>query len=165
MNIFQEAHDFLDLTDPIIICIYLRNTNRYFLDQRNVRHPTLKLLKCDVVQTLNTFRNPSLRIFGAGKASLVLICVKILPVRCLYETAIISFLLISSACLFILRHYLVSNWRLTLFEFSFDKQHWKHYYICYSLIVEILSTSRQVLTITLLTEKALFTWAFRSLTF
>ena len=70
-NIFQETHDFLVLADPVIVGIYLRTTDRHFCDQGNVRHPTLKLLKCDLVQTLNTFRNPSLRIFAAEEASLV----------------------------------------------------------------------------------------------
>ena len=69
-NIFQETHDFLVLTDSVIIFIYLRTTDRHFRDQGNVRHPTSKLLTCDLLQTLNTFRNPSLRIFAAGKASL-----------------------------------------------------------------------------------------------
>ena len=64
-KIFQETHDFLVLTDPVIICIYLRTTYRRFRDEGNVRHGTSKLLKCDLVQTLNTFRNPSLRIFAA----------------------------------------------------------------------------------------------------
>ena len=41
-NIFQETHNFLVLTDPVIICIYLR-----------------------------TIRNPSLQVLAAGKASLV----------------------------------------------------------------------------------------------
>ena len=59
-NIFQETHDFLVLTDPVIICIYLRTTDRHFRDQGNVRHPTSKLLKCDLVLTLNAFRNPLL---------------------------------------------------------------------------------------------------------
>ena len=36
-----------------------------------VRHTTSKLLKYDLVQTLNTFRNPSLRTFAAGKTFLV----------------------------------------------------------------------------------------------
>ena len=27
---FQETHDFLVLTDPVIICIYLRTTDRHF---------------------------------------------------------------------------------------------------------------------------------------
>ena len=70
-NISQETHDFLVLSDPLIICIYLRTTDRHFRDQRNVLHLMSKLLKCDLVQTLNSFRNPSLRIFAAGKASLV----------------------------------------------------------------------------------------------
>ena len=71
LNIFQETHKFLDLTDLLIICIYLRTTDRHFRDQGNVHHLTSKLLKCNLVQTLNTSRNPSLRIFAAGKASLV----------------------------------------------------------------------------------------------
>ena len=71
-NIFPETHDFLVLTDPLIICIYLRTTDRHFRDQGNIRHPTSESLKCDLVETLNTFRNTSLRIFAAGKASLVL---------------------------------------------------------------------------------------------
>ena len=69
--IFQETHDLLVLKDPVIICIYLRTTDRHFRDQGNVRHPTSKLLKCDLVQTSNIFRNPSLRIFAAGKAFFV----------------------------------------------------------------------------------------------
>ena len=64
-NIFQETQDFLVLKDPAIICIYLRTTDRHFCDQGNVHHPTSKLLKFDLVQTLNTFRNPSLPIFAA----------------------------------------------------------------------------------------------------
>ena len=71
LNIFQEIHDFLVLKDPVIICIYLKTTDRHFRDQGNIPHPTSKLLKCDLVQKLNIFRNPSLRIFAAGKASLV----------------------------------------------------------------------------------------------
>ena len=71
-NIFQEMRDFLVLTDPIIICINLRTTDIHFLDQGNGGHPTSKLLKCDLVQTLNTFRNIFLPIFAAGKAPLVL---------------------------------------------------------------------------------------------
>ena len=70
-NISRETNDFLVLTDPVIICIYLTTTDRHFCDQGNVRHPTSKLLKSDLFQTLNTFRNPSLRIFVAGKTSLV----------------------------------------------------------------------------------------------
>ena len=69
--IFQETHNLLVLMDPVIICIYLKTTDRHFRDKGDVRHPTSKLLKCDLVQTLITFRNPSLRIFAAGKASLV----------------------------------------------------------------------------------------------
>ena len=69
-SIFQETHDFLVLTDPVNICIDLRTIKRHFRDQGNVRHPTSKLLKCDLIQTLNTFRNP-FRIFSAGKASLI----------------------------------------------------------------------------------------------
>ena len=71
LNIFQEIHDFLVLTDPVIICIYLRTTDRHFRGRANVRYPTSKFLKCNLVQTLNTFRNRSLRIFVAGKASVV----------------------------------------------------------------------------------------------
>ena len=71
LNIFQKSHAFLDLTDLLIICIYLRTTERHFCDQGNVRHLLSKLPKCNLVQTLNTFWNPSLRIFAAGKASLV----------------------------------------------------------------------------------------------
>ena len=73
LNIFQETHDFLVLTDPVIICIYLRTTDRYFRDQGKFHHPTSKLLKCNLFQILNTFWNPSLRIFAAGKSSLVLV--------------------------------------------------------------------------------------------
>ena len=72
-NIFQEIHSILVLTEPAIIYIYSRTPDRHFRDQGNVRHPTSKLLKCDLVQTLNTFRNPSLRSFDAGKRSLVTI--------------------------------------------------------------------------------------------
>ena len=57
LNIFQETHDFLVLMDPVIICIYLRTTDRNFRDQVNVRHSSLKLLKCDLGEILNTFRN------------------------------------------------------------------------------------------------------------
>ena len=70
-NIFQETRDFLVLTDPLIIFIYLRTTDKHFRDQGNVRHPISKLIKCDLVLTLNTFQNPSLLIFTVGKASLV----------------------------------------------------------------------------------------------
>ena len=67
-NIFQVTHDFLVLVDPLIICIYLRITDRHFCNQRNVHHLTSKLLKCGIVQTLSTFRNPSLPSFAARKA-------------------------------------------------------------------------------------------------
>ena len=70
-NIFQETHDFLVLKNPVIICTYLKTTDGHFRGQGNVHHPTSKLLKCDLVQTLNTFRNPSLRIIASGKTSLV----------------------------------------------------------------------------------------------
>ena len=73
---FQFAHfprntRFLSLDGPVIIWIYLRITDKHFHDQGNVRHPSSKLLKCDSVQTWNTFRNDSLRIFAAANASLV----------------------------------------------------------------------------------------------
>ena len=71
-NIFQETQNFLVLTDPLIICIYLRATDIHFRDQENVCHPTWKFLKCDLVQTLNALLNPSLRTFYVGKGSLVL---------------------------------------------------------------------------------------------
>ena len=44
-NIFQETHHFLVFADPVIICICFW----HFRDQGNVRHPTSKLLKCDLV--------------------------------------------------------------------------------------------------------------------
>ena len=31
LNIFQDTHDFLVLTDPAILCIYLRTADRQFL--------------------------------------------------------------------------------------------------------------------------------------
>ena len=70
-TIFCEKINFLVLMDPVIVYIYLRTTDKHFRDQGNVSHPTSKLLKCDLVRTLNTFRNPSLRNFASGKASLV----------------------------------------------------------------------------------------------
>ena len=48
----------------LFIC--LRTIDRQFCDQGNIRHSTLKLLKCDLIQTLNTFWNPSMQIFAAG---------------------------------------------------------------------------------------------------
>ena len=62
-NIFQATHDFFVFTDQVIICIYFRTTDRL--------HPVSKLRKCNLVQTLNAFLNPLLRIFAAGKAPLV----------------------------------------------------------------------------------------------
>ena len=47
---FQERHNFLILKDAGIICICLRTTDRYFGDKGNVRHPTSKLLKGDLVR-------------------------------------------------------------------------------------------------------------------
>ena len=70
-NIFRGTKDFLVLTDPLIICMFLRTNDKHFRDQGNVRHPNSKLIKCNLVQRLNTFQNPSLRIFAVGKASLV----------------------------------------------------------------------------------------------
>ena len=61
LNSFQETHDFLVLTDPVIIFIYLRTTDIFV----TVCHPASKLLKCDLVQTLNNFWNPFLRSFAA----------------------------------------------------------------------------------------------------
>ena len=55
-NISQQTHDFLVLTDPVIICIYLKTTDRHFHDQGNIRHSTSNLIKWDLVQILNTFR-------------------------------------------------------------------------------------------------------------
>ena len=46
------------LRNTRLICIYLRTTDRHFRQQGNGRHPTSELLKCDLVQTLNNFRNP-----------------------------------------------------------------------------------------------------------
>ena len=69
-NLFQETHELLILTDPVIICIYLRTTVRLFRDQGNARHLSSKILRCDLVQMLNTFWNHFLRIFATGKASL-----------------------------------------------------------------------------------------------
>ena len=62
-NIFQATHDFFVFTDQVIICIYFRTTDRL--------HPVSKFIKCNLVQTLNAFLNPLLRIFAAGKAPLV----------------------------------------------------------------------------------------------
>ena len=48
-NIFQETLHFLVLTDPRIICIYLRTSDRHFRHQGNVRHSASELLKCVLV--------------------------------------------------------------------------------------------------------------------
>ena len=37
---FKLYFRLLILTDPVIICIYLRTTDRYFRDQGNGRHPS-----------------------------------------------------------------------------------------------------------------------------
>ena len=68
-NIFQETRDSFD--GPSIIRIYLRTAEKDFLDQGKVRHPSSKLIKYDLVQALNIFRNPFLLIFAAAKGSLV----------------------------------------------------------------------------------------------
>ena len=70
-NSLQETQDFLVLTDSVIICVYSKTTDRHYCDHGNVRRPNSKLQKCDLVQTLNTLRNPSLQIFASRKASLV----------------------------------------------------------------------------------------------
>ena len=64
---------FFSFDGPVIISIFIRTTDRYFRDQGNVRHPTLMFLKCDLIQISNTFQIPFLRIFDAGKASLVFV--------------------------------------------------------------------------------------------
>ena len=48
-----------------------KNTDRHFCDLGNVSHSTSRLLKRDLVQTLNTFQDPSLQIFAAREGSLV----------------------------------------------------------------------------------------------
>ena len=101
LNIFQETHKFLDLTDLLIICIYLRTTDRHFRDQGNVHHLTSKLLKCNLVQTLNTSRNPSLRIFAAGKASLVSLYMH------WYQGLLLAFLTLKNSCLLICRDLII----------------------------------------------------------
>ena len=69
---FENLNSILERFDGPSNYLYLFKSNRQtFSRQGNVRHSTSKLLKCDLVQTLNTFRNPSLRFFAAGKASLV----------------------------------------------------------------------------------------------
>ena len=70
-NIFQDTQDFVVLADPVIIYIYLGITERHFRDQGRSVIPPQSYQNIDLVQTLNTFRNPSLQILAAGKASLV----------------------------------------------------------------------------------------------
>ena len=48
-----------------------KNTDRHSCDLGNVSHSTSRLLKRDLVQTLNTFQDPSLQIFAAREGSLV----------------------------------------------------------------------------------------------
>ena len=53
---FSRNTWFLSLDDPVIICIYLKTTDRHCLDQKNIRHSTSKLLKDDFVQDFqNTY--------------------------------------------------------------------------------------------------------------
>ena len=52
--------------------LYLFKNHQHFGDHGNVRHPNSKLLKCDLIQTFDTFRNRPLRMFAAGKTSLVI---------------------------------------------------------------------------------------------
>ena len=53
---FSRNTWFLSLDDPVIICIYLKTTDRHCLDQKNIRHSTSKLLKDDFVQNFqNTY--------------------------------------------------------------------------------------------------------------
>ena len=62
---FPKNTRFLSFDGPSnYLHLFLRTTDRHFLDQGNIRHPTSKLLKCDLVETL--------QIFVAGKANLVL---------------------------------------------------------------------------------------------
>ena len=68
---FSKKHTILVLADPVIICIYLRTAGTHFGGQVNVRHLASKLLKCDLVQIKNIFRNPPLRIFDGGKLPLL----------------------------------------------------------------------------------------------
>ena len=69
----------LFLLDPgISICIYSITTDRDFLNQQSVSQPSSsKLLKCDLVQTLNAFQNSSILIFAAGKTSIVYVFLQI----------------------------------------------------------------------------------------
>ena len=49
---------------------------KHFRDQGNVRRPISKLIKCDLVQTLNTSRDLLLRIFAAGRHLLFLFVIR-----------------------------------------------------------------------------------------
>ena len=62
-NIFQE----ISFDVPSNYLYLFKKQRQTFPDQGNVRHPTSKLIKYDLVQTLNTFRNPSLRILLPGR--------------------------------------------------------------------------------------------------
>ena len=37
-SIFQEIYNLLVLTDPVLVCIYLRTTDRHFRDQGSIHH-------------------------------------------------------------------------------------------------------------------------------
>ena len=70
-NIFQEIHNFFSFDSPSNDLYLFKNHRQTFSWPGNVRHPTSKLLKYDLVETLNTFRKPYLQIFAAGKAFFV----------------------------------------------------------------------------------------------
>ena len=38
LSIFPETYNLLVLTDPVLICIYLRTTDRHFCDQGSIHH-------------------------------------------------------------------------------------------------------------------------------
>ena len=63
--ISQETHN-LSFDRPTNY-LFLFTTERHFRYQGNVLHPTSKWVKCDLVWTLNTFRNPFLRVFLSGR--------------------------------------------------------------------------------------------------
>ena len=89
-NIFQEPHDFLIFTD--LVSFFLQEVaslsfpvesqpkfprrKQWRMFSWSVERPSSKLLKWDLVYLLNTLGNPSLRIFAAGKASLIWNCRK-----------------------------------------------------------------------------------------
>ena len=68
---FPRSTRFLSFDGHSNYLYLFKKQQQTFRDQLNVRRPTSKLLKCDMDQTLNTFRNPSSWIFDAGTASLV----------------------------------------------------------------------------------------------